>query len=366
LPLEARLLAGLGLSVLLVYILTPVAIRVAGRLDFYDKPAGYKKHGAPTPYLGGAAVVAGFAAVVLLLTGDWARTAPLVGGVAVLWLVGTIDDRRTLKPGLRAAIEVALAGGLWALGLGWELGLGAAVDFAVTAFWLVAVINAFNFFDNMDGATSSMAAVVAAGIAVLGVTSGDAWLAVVAVALSGACLGFLPHNLLAAPARIFLGDGGSMPVGFAVASLVMIGTTGAAAGWQALALGVLLVGVPALDTTLVIVSRLRQGIPILTGGRDHVTHRTRQLVRTARAVALTLGGAQAAISAGALVAIAAGPGTVAGVVALYVAAAGAALVFFDTRLRPPAPALSRARADARVVSSPSRRTAVQGAGLSAS
>ena len=155
--------------------------------------------------------------------------------------------------------------------------------------WVVAVVNAFNLFDNMDGAASSMACVVAGALAVLGLVNGDTWLSVVAAALCGACAGFLPHNL-ASPARIFLGDGGSMPIGFAVAALAMIGVGDAAREWQSLAMGLLFVGVPALDTGLVIVSRRRRGLSILTGGRDHLTHRARQRLQTARAVAITLGG----------------------------------------------------------------------------
>ncbi len=200
-------------------------------------------------------------------------------------------------------VEVALAAGLWALGLGWDLGAGAAVDLALTAIWIVAVVNAFNLFDNMDGAASSMAAVVAAGLAVVGVVEGDTWLAVTGAALCGAALGFLPHNLFASPARIFLGDGGSMPLGFAVAAIAMIGVSASTAAWQSLAMGLLLVGIPALDTALVTVSRRRRGVSILTGGRDHLTHRARRRLRNARAVAVTLGGAQAVISALAVVAL---------------------------------------------------------------
>ena len=175
--------------------------------------------------------------------------------------------------------------------------------------WVVAVVNAFNLFDNMDGAASSMACVVAGALAVLGIANGDTWLSVVAAALCGACAGFLPHNLTS-PARIFLGDGGSMPIGFAVAALAMIGVGDAAREWQSLAMGLLFVGVPALDTGLVVVSRRRRGLSILTGGRDHLTHRARQRLRTARAVAITLGGAQAVISALALVAIRGGSAAV--------------------------------------------------------
>jgi UDP-GlcNAc:undecaprenyl-phosphate GlcNAc-1-phosphate transferase len=339
LPLEARLATGLALALAVVYWSTPIAVRIADRFEFYDRPVGYKGHGAPTPYLGGLAVVAGYAIAVLALTAEWDRTAPLLGGVAVLWAVGTIDDRRTVTPGLRVAVELGLAAMLWQLGLGWDLGAGAAVDLVVTAAWIVAVVNAFNLFDNMDGAASSMGGVVSLGLAVLGLVNGDAWLVVAAAALAGACLGFLPHNLLRSPARIFLGDGGSMPIGFAVATLAMIGTSGATAAWQSLAMGVLFVGVPALDTSLVVVSRRRRGIPLLTGGRDHLTHRTHTRMRTARAVAITLGGAQAITSALALVAIGTGSAAVVGAVTAYVVAVGVTIAVLDARFEHAAGAL---------------------------
>jgi O-antigen ligase len=160
----------------------------------------------------------------------------------------------------------------------------------------VAVVNAFNLFDNMDGAASAMALVVAAGACILALVSGDSWVAAGSAALCGACLGFLPHNL-ASPARVFLGDGGSMPLGFAVAALVAGAARSAEPSLLALLVGFLLVGIPALDTCLVIVSRRRRGVSILTGGQDHLTHRTRTRMRTARQVALVLGSAQALVSA---------------------------------------------------------------------
>jgi hypothetical protein len=151
LPVEARLSIGLAIALAVVYVTTPLAIRVADRLQFYDRPVGYKGHARPTPYLGGAAVVAGFVASVVLLTGDWRRTLPVVAGMLVLWVVGTLDDRRTLTPATRVAVEILLASAIWALGLGWDLGAGPAVDLLLTAFWIVAIVNAFNLFDNMDG-----------------------------------------------------------------------------------------------------------------------------------------------------------------------------------------------------------------------
>lgn len=328
-PLEAQLIGSLLTALVVAYATTPLAIRLAGRLEFYDRPLGYKGHAAPTPYLGGLAVMAAFVVVVLVAAGEWDRTLPVVGGAALLWAVGTVDDRRGLSPFTRLAIEVAIAAGLWALGLGWDLGFGGLVDLAATALWVAGVINAFNLFDNMDGAAGTMASVVAGAVAVLGAVAGDAWLAVMAAALCGACVGFLPHNL-ASPARIFLGDGGSMPVGFVVAALVMIGASDAVREWQALAIGLLLVGVPLLDTCLVVISRRRRGLPVLTGGRDHLTHRTRGRLRTARGVALALGAAQALLASLALLTYRGGSLVLLAVVVAYVLAAATAIEILDT------------------------------------
>ncbi len=354
-PLEARLLTGLALALAIVYFSTPLAIRVADRFDFHDQPHGYKGHAAPTPYLGGAALITGFVVAVLLVSADLERTLPVTGGVLVLWVVGTVDDRRGVAWWLRVVVELGLAGMLWALGFGWDLGLGAPVDIALTAFWVVAVVNAFNLFDNMDGQSATMGFVTAAGLSTLGVATGDPWLAVAGAALAGACFGFLPHNLLAQPARIFLGDGGSMPLGFAVAALAMIGAGDAAPAWQALALGLLLVGIPALDMTLVVVSRRRRGLSVLTGGRDHLTHRARQRLRTAFAVAVALGSAQIVLS---LLAVAAARGStlvLGGTAGLYLLALGVGVALIDTRIPAvPSAAPVPAPAPAPVASAPRR------------
>ena len=327
-PLWARLCIGIGLAGALAYVTTPIAIIAARRFAFYDRPAGYKGHAAPTPYLGGAAVMTAFALALLLGAGDAARTAPLLGGVAVLFVVGTIDDRRTVPPSLRAAVEFGLGLLLAAVGLGWHLGAGGPVDAVVNGVWVVAVVNAFNLFDNMDGAASTMALVVAGGACILALVTGDRWVTAGSAALCGACLGFLPHNL-ARPARIFLGDGGSMPLGFAVAVLVASAARAAAPSTLALLIGFLLVGIPALDTCLVIVSRRRRGVSILAGGQDHLTHRTLLRIRTARNVALVLGSAQALVSALVIVATRAGSAPLVYILLAFVVCAAAAIVGFE-------------------------------------
>jgi UDP-N-acetylmuramyl pentapeptide phosphotransferase/UDP-N-acetylglucosamine-1-phosphate transferase len=333
LPLEARLIVGFAIAMAVAYAATPVAIRLAARFDFYDTPIGYKDHAAPTPYLGGLAVITGFAVALLALTSGARQTLPVLGGVVVLWAVGTLDDRRTVGPLPRVAVESALGVMLWIAGLGWSLGVGGAVDLLATVFWVVAVVNAFNLFDNMDGASSTMACVVAAAVAVLGLVQSDVWLVATGAALCGACLGFLPHNLSRPAARIFLGDGGSMPVGFAIAALVMIGASSIAAEWQALVMGLLLVGVPALDTCLVVVSRRRRGVSILTAGHDHLTHRTRARLRTAHASVAALGAGQALLAALALVAVRGGLELLVPVVVTYLVVMATLIAVLDAEPR---------------------------------
>jgi UDP-GlcNAc:undecaprenyl-phosphate GlcNAc-1-phosphate transferase len=327
--LELQLAGALLTAMAVAYVCTPVAMRAAVRLQFLDRPAGYKGHALPTPYLGGSAVMVAFVLAALLVAGHLDRTAPVVAGALVLWAVGTTDDRINLSPFLRLGIEFLVAAGLWAIGLGWDLGFGDGVDLVCTALWVAAVVNALNLFDNMDGAAGTMASVIGLAVAILGGVLGDTWLAVCGAALCGACLGFLPYNL-SSPPRIFLGDGGSMPIGFVVASLVMIGTSDAVREWQALAMGLLLVGIPLLDTCLVVISRRRRGVSVLSGGRDHLTHRARRRLTTVSAVAVALGAAQAVLAVLALAAYRGGSVVLVIVVAAYVLAAALAVEVLDS------------------------------------
>lgn len=273
-------------------LLTPAAIVIARRTGFLDRPVGYKGHLRPTPYLGGAAVVAAF----LLSAGLFGRAAasfwPIVAGALALWALGTVDDRFGIGPLPRLAIEVAAGAGLFAAGVGWSVFPGEALNLALTVVFVVGVVNAYNLMDNMDGASGTVALVSAAILGMLAAARGDVALGAVSLALAGACAGFLPFNL-ASPSRIFLGDGGSVPIGFVVAATIMSLPGGRSLGWALIPLAVVLVGLPALDTALVIVSRRRRGAGVFTGGRDHLTHRLRARLGSARRVAMALATGQA-------------------------------------------------------------------------
>jgi UDP-GlcNAc:undecaprenyl-phosphate GlcNAc-1-phosphate transferase len=291
-PLELAFVTAFGATLLL----TPLAIRLAGRTGFYDHPIGYKGHSSPTPYLGGAAVIGGLLVSSALFGSDSNAFVPIAVGAVVLCGVGTLDDRYGLGPLTRLVIEVAAAAVLFAAGIGWHLFASDAINLILSVVFVAGVVNAYNLMDNMDGATSTVAAVSGAGLGVLAAAQGSPELAAIGFALSGACAGFLPFNL-ASPSRIFLGDGGSMPIGFVVAGLIMAMPGAGHLGWAFVPVAVVLVGLPALDTTLVVTSRLRRGAGVFTGGRDHLTHRLRAKLGSARRVALVLGTSQALFTA---------------------------------------------------------------------
>jgi UDP-GlcNAc:undecaprenyl-phosphate/decaprenyl-phosphate GlcNAc-1-phosphate transferase len=295
LPDEARLALAFAIALLVTLLATPVAILVARRTDFHDVPGGYKAHGRATPYLGGTAVLVGVLAAAIPLGDALGRFGMVTLGAVVLWIVGTIDDRISLGAGFRVLVELALGAALWATDDGWALGAGGAVDLLATCAWVVIVVSTFAVMDNIDGAAGTVAGVTAAGIAGLALVEHDAMAAVLPLALTGACAGFLRYNL-ARPARIFLGDGGSLPLGFLLAATAMNGPL-ADADWPALLAAVVLIGLPMLDATLVLISRRRRGVSPLTGGRDHLTHRLLTRLHSARAVAVALALAQAALSA---------------------------------------------------------------------
>ncbi len=329
-PAEVQVLLAFVLAVAAAYAATPRAMALAARTDFHDSPAGYKGHSRPTPYLGGVAVVCGFLLGAVTLGGDFARLSPIVVAAVALWGLGTLDDRVNLSPWLRLGVEGLAAVGLWATGLGWDLFGSEPLNLVVTVVWTIGLINAFNLMDNMDGAAATVAAVTALAVGALSLLEGDVALAALVFGLAGACLGFLPYNL-SAPARIFLGDGGSLPIGFILAAAIMAVPNAGETGVPRLLAAGLLAGLPVLDTVLVSVSRWRAGVPLMSGGRDHLTHRLATRLGSPRAVALTLGLAQASIAAVAIAVTEHGEGSIVAAWSIWFVAGAAGVALLETR-----------------------------------
>jgi UDP-GlcNAc:undecaprenyl-phosphate GlcNAc-1-phosphate transferase len=336
-------LLGCALAAGATFLVTPAMITVARRTDFLDHPIGYKGHRQATPYLGGTAVLVGLLCGLVLAAGEFDRLWPILAGVIVLWALGTTDDRIAVPPKWRLLVEAGIAALLFEKSLGWSVTGSDALDLALTVLWVIAIVNAVNLMDNLDGAGATVAATCLVGAGTFALVYGDFALGATASAGAGACVGFLPRNL-AKPARIFLGDGGSMTLGFLVAATAM-GAAQAPAGDDGTALlaAGLLAALPMLDTTLVMLSRTRRGVSILTGGRDHLTHRLLGQLGSPLAVAVALACAQLALLALALAGQGIGPGALAAAGAIAAAAGIAAIAVLESERWRPEPVASESR-----------------------
>ena len=261
----------------LALVLTPVALRVAQRRAILDRPGGYKLQESSIPYLGGVALVVAFAAVVWTAAwlgppaGGFRELTAILGLGVGLSIMGLVDDLRGgLPPLFRLAVQIAAGIAVWTVGIRVGLFPSEALNAFVTVFWVVGVTNAFNLLDNMDGLSAGVAATAAGSFFLIAAINGQVLVASMAVALAGCALGFLKLNFH--PARIYMGDAGSMFLGFVLAVLgikLVFGVSGQAT----FLVPVLVLGVAIFDTALVTACRLYHGRHPLKGGRDHVSHR---------------------------------------------------------------------------------------------
>jgi UDP-GlcNAc:undecaprenyl-phosphate GlcNAc-1-phosphate transferase len=275
-------------------------------------PRGDRWHERVTPTLGGVGIFAGFAAAVLFAVaagavGGSSELFGVLGGTAIVFAAGLVDDLRSLPPLVKLAAQIGAAAVVLSSGLRVEIVSNGVVAALLGGLWLVGMTNAFNLLDNMDGLAGSLAAVAATFFAIDAVyLHKEHILLVLSLSLGLAALGFLPFNLRPrGPAAIFMGDSGSQVLGFVLAAL------GLATSWKVaestvatLLLPLLVLAVPILDTALVTAVRFVEGRPITQGGRDHTSHRLvrgglgeKSTVVLLTAVAAGLGGSSLAYSA---------------------------------------------------------------------
>ena len=268
-----------ALSVAALTISLLLRAGVGGRL--VADPSGERWHTRATPTFGGVGIFLGLlagtgAAVAVGATDATSELLGILGGCAILFVAGFVDDVYTLKPIAKLAAQFAAAGVVLASGLTVEIVGNDVLATALGLVWLVGITNAFNLLDNLDGLAASLAAVSCAvfALAALAQDSGELAL-VVALALGGACLGFLPFNLRPGrSATVFMGDSGSQVLGFGLASLALASSwTTAGATLTSLVLPLLVLAIPILDTTLVTVRRTIERRPVTQGGTDHSSHR---------------------------------------------------------------------------------------------
>ncbi|MGO9639740.1 MAG: glycosyltransferase family 4 protein [Candidatus Acidiferrales bacterium] len=301
LAFSVALLASFGLTV-------PVR-QLAIRMGMVDRPGPRKVHLQPVPLLGGLAIYCGvfLAIVVSMGSQPWSEVVGIFAGATLLAVVGFLDDRGLLHHQIKLFGAMPLAGvillvsGVRAqvfspLFRGWA---GVWADTALTLVWVVGVTAAFSILDHMDGLCAGVAAVASLFFAIFAFQSGQLLVSTMAAAVMGAAMGFLRWNFN--PAKIFMGDGGAMFLGFLMATLALKLRPAGPAHFPWL-VPVLILGVPVFDTTLISISRSRRGLlPFTTPGKDHTAHRLSNLGLGQRRAVLVLYGLGAFSGASALV-----------------------------------------------------------------
>jgi UDP-GlcNAc:undecaprenyl-phosphate GlcNAc-1-phosphate transferase len=273
-------------------ILTPLVRRVSVRLGLTDRPGGRKVHTKELSRLGGVAIAGGFTIAMLVqFAGErlagWTRVVtggglPLAGtfaGLAVIFVVGIIDDVKGTRPGIKftgqlfaAALPIAaglridfignpIEGGLIDIGL---LGI------PLTLLWIVGFTNVINLIDGLDGLAAGVTAIASISFLVLAAQMNELVAAMLAAVLIGSCLGFLRYNFN--PASIIMGDSGAMFLGFALATMSLHGVMKSVAAIT-LAVPLLIIGVPVFDAASAIIRRTRHGRPIQEADNGHIHHR---------------------------------------------------------------------------------------------
>jgi UDP-GlcNAc:undecaprenyl-phosphate/decaprenyl-phosphate GlcNAc-1-phosphate transferase len=287
----------IAVSAVLAAVLTFATRALARRFNFVAKPKSDRWHKRPTAMLGGAAI---FAATLLM----YAVAVPRAGGAGIvlgaasfLFLVGLLDDLINIKPYQKLIGQ--LIGATFVVWYGLRLPLTGyeLVDIWITVFWLVGITNAINLLDNMDGLAAGIAAIATISLAVGFFANGQVAEGMLAAVFIGALIGFLVFNFN--PASIFMGDCGSMFVGFLLAGTVLLGQTGGRSRsiFTILAVPVLILFVPIFDTTFVTILRKLWGRKASQGGRDHTSHRLVALGLTERSAVLLLYGLAAGAGA---------------------------------------------------------------------
>lgn len=270
----------------LALALTPLVRMVALRLGVVDHPERRKMHQMPVPLLGGAAIVLSFTAMAMVLRGwypeelgDEDHKLPvLLGASLLIGLLGLFDDWKGARVWLKFSVQVAAASLVVAAGVRVDVftnPLGGSFDIGwlgipLTIFWIVGVTNAINLIDGLDGLAAGIGTIASLSLCAVGALVGDPLVAILSLVLAGATLGILPYNVY--PARIFIGDTGSMFIGFTLASLGALGSLKATTA-TVLILPIVVLGIPVFDTLWAILRRTHRRVSPFMPDREHIHHR---------------------------------------------------------------------------------------------
>ncbi|MGI6766524.1 MAG: MraY family glycosyltransferase [Lentihominibacter sp.] len=260
---------------------TPFAILIAPKIGAMDIPKDNRRvHNKPMPRFGGISMYIGImAALAVFAVGDKEIAAVMVG-CTLIYIMGVIDDLKNTRPVFKMAGQVLCATVTFAMGLRIEfitnyfgegnMMFGMAACYIITIIWLVGITNALNLIDGLDGLAAGISVISALCIAYVSYIHGEYITTIGMMIVAGAAIGFLPFNYH--PAKIFMGDGGSQLLGFAIAALSIIGTVKSATV-VVVVIPALVLGLPILDTAMAIIRRTRRGQSIVMADKEHLHHR---------------------------------------------------------------------------------------------
>ncbi len=270
-----RCALGAVLGALLAYWGTPLFRRAAISIGLMDRPdGGLKTQRESIPYLGGLAVYLAFLVAVSLAYEFSPQVLALLLAGTIALMLGLIDDFGVLSPKAKFFGQAVAAWVLIRAGIRIELTfLPDWISFPLTFFWIIGITNAFNLVDIMDGLACGIAFIGCLSLALVHFINGDMAVAFLASALAGSILGFLRYNF--EPARIYLGDAGSLFLGLMIGSLAMVGRYTENSPVGALS-PILILGVPIFDTLFVMYIRYRRGLSVFLGSKDHFPLRLRK------------------------------------------------------------------------------------------
>ena len=285
-------------SLLIAALSTPFFRNLALKQKILDTPNSERKiQRTAVPYLGGfgialAVVLTTFAAITFseATSENYFLALSVLAPAIVLGLIGFIDDKKHLTP-LSRFIAQTFAGVFTALVLILTNTVGnptnsVFLDALLTIIWVVGICNAINFFDNMDGAAGGISALSGFGFAVIGLQNGQYFVAAFGLVLSGACVGYLFWNWN--PAKIYMGDAGALFIGIILAALAVRVDPVSVSGIGAFFVPICVLALPILDTTTVVIDRLRRKVSPFEGGLDHLSHRLRRKGLSVRQSVTTL------------------------------------------------------------------------------
>lgn len=266
----------LVLSAIISFIIAPLFMRLSYRFGFVDYPNHRKQHERPMPFSGGVSILVSFVITVIIAQPVEREYIPIILGGTLIVILGIIDDKYDLKPSIKflgqlVVISIPIFFGIIIdtinpFGITMNFGV-FAIPF--TFLWIAVIINAINLIDGLDGLAAGVSVIALSSIAFIGILQNNIFVMMISVILIGSTLGVLYYNFN--PAKLFLGDNGSMLLGYVLGVLSILGFKNVT--FFSILFPIIILGVPFIDITFAAVRRYREGVSLTRADRGHLHHK---------------------------------------------------------------------------------------------